>query len=273
MTIGPGLCPTSYRDSIIVYLDSTRRRYVSRVEYSTRMKPLSYSDTTYSRPRAVARSFAAFVDHRADTNRKWYKSSVRLEPKVYSSTQEYRVSGSAADRKSEVSSIADASMESLDYLSDGVTGSWSSPEVPSPLRIDDDSDGRRSMLDNWSEGSTTTVLSTSGRVIRSSSFVSPTSYTRHNRETNRNSNGHDGLFGRDANANETEIVTHRSGPFIYNAPKRRGGKRWGENEEDGEEYKSPQVNGDLRCNGVNHLNGYHTYDDDQHPLTDDLVDL
>ena len=238
---GPGLAPTSYRDAIIVYLDSTRKRYISRVDYTTRMKPKSYSETNFMRPKHVSTSFVAFLEHHSDQTRRWYKTSVQLKPKLFTSSHTVPILDSK--KVSEVGGI------NQDYSRHDSVGDPLSP-------IQADPQGQRGdSADLWKKrnGFHHPIEQRSTRI--------PSSDVKGNRE------GHTyNKESTDSNANK--ITMHRSGPFIYNAPKER--HRLYKNMSEMADYLGPRQ-GPLRLPGrdpaiytsaLAHNNGYgHGVDD------------
>ena len=95
--LGTTLYPVGYRDSVVCYIDSTRKRYISRVNYETRVRPRRFSETCYMWPKQLTRTYVSFMDHHVDQTRRWYKSTMELKAKTYSSTKVHNFEHNTCD--------------------------------------------------------------------------------------------------------------------------------------------------------------------------------
>jgi len=84
---GVGLAPSQYRNSLIVYRDSTRKRFISKVNLEAKLKPMKYSETHFMRPKTEVNTYVTFLDHQVDNGPSWYRSAVTLKPKSFSTTK------------------------------------------------------------------------------------------------------------------------------------------------------------------------------------------
>ncbi len=94
---GPGLAPTGYRSSIICLKDCSKKRFINRVEYEPKMKLRKFSETHYLRPKELVRSYAAVVNHKTDQTRKWYKATMEMKPKIFTSNVSTNVNSDNGD--------------------------------------------------------------------------------------------------------------------------------------------------------------------------------
>ncbi|CAG5130095.1 unnamed protein product [Candidula unifasciata] len=83
----PVLHPIRYSDTAFVYLNNTRKRFLSRTFYEPRVRPQSFSDTTFNRPKTVEHHYVSYLDHHVDKNRKWFKTCIEIKAKNFTSAQ------------------------------------------------------------------------------------------------------------------------------------------------------------------------------------------
>lgn len=81
----PSQVPVAYQDCLIVYIDSSKKRYISRTFYDSRLRPAQFGETHVQRQLMSEQSHISSLDHQTGAQRKWFKSAVRLTPKVFSS--------------------------------------------------------------------------------------------------------------------------------------------------------------------------------------------
>ncbi|GFR97184.1 family with sequence similarity 101, member A [Elysia marginata] len=86
----PVLHPVKYSDTAFLWINSSRRRYVSRTFCEPRVRPRAYSDTTFVRPKTAEQRFVSTLDIRSDTKRKWFKTSVEIKPRTFTSSKVIR---------------------------------------------------------------------------------------------------------------------------------------------------------------------------------------
>ena len=90
MDFRPVLHPVKHSDTAYVWINSTRRRYVSRTFYEPRVRPRAFSETTFVRPKTAEQRFVSCLDICADAKRKWFKTSVEIEPRKFTSSKVIR---------------------------------------------------------------------------------------------------------------------------------------------------------------------------------------
>lgn len=83
----PVLHPVRYSDTAYVYINNTRKRFVSRTFYEPRVRPRSFSETTYNNPKSVDQLFVSYLDSHVDENRKWFKTCIEIKAKKFTSAQ------------------------------------------------------------------------------------------------------------------------------------------------------------------------------------------
>ncbi|RUS90163.1 hypothetical protein EGW08_002042 [Elysia chlorotica] len=86
----PVMHPVKYSDTAYLWLNSTRRRFVSRTFYEPRVRPRAFSETTFVRPKTAEQRFVSCLDIRGDTKRKWFKTSVEIKPRTFTSSKVIR---------------------------------------------------------------------------------------------------------------------------------------------------------------------------------------
>ncbi|KAK3791047.1 hypothetical protein RRG08_055114 [Elysia crispata] len=86
----PVLHPVKYSDTAYVWINSTRRRYVSRTFYEPRVRPRAYSETTFVRSKTTEQRFVSCLDIHANAKRKWFKTSVEIKPRKFTSSKVIR---------------------------------------------------------------------------------------------------------------------------------------------------------------------------------------
>lgn len=83
----PVLHPIRYSDTAFVYLNNTRKRFLSRTFYEPRVRPHSFSDTTFNNPKTVEHHYVSYFDCHVDENRKWFKTCIEIKAKNFTSAQ------------------------------------------------------------------------------------------------------------------------------------------------------------------------------------------
>jgi hypothetical protein len=81
------LHPVRYSDTAFVYINNTRKRFVSRTFYELRVRPQSFSETTYNNPKSGELHYVTHLDYHADENKKWFKTCVEIKAKTFTSAQ------------------------------------------------------------------------------------------------------------------------------------------------------------------------------------------
>jgi len=89
--LGPRQVPVSYQDSLTVYINSTKKRYVSKTFYDNRLRPLQYGETHIQRELMTEESHISSLDCKTKDTRRWYKAAVNLTPKVFTNTVDLKV--------------------------------------------------------------------------------------------------------------------------------------------------------------------------------------
>lgn len=87
---GPVLHPVRFSDTAFIYLNSTKKRFVSRTFYEARVKPKSYAVTTYNNPKTLDERYVSYLDFNKKDNKKWFKTSVELKARKFTSAQVIR---------------------------------------------------------------------------------------------------------------------------------------------------------------------------------------
>uniref|UniRef100_A0A0B6ZR21 Uncharacterized protein n=1 Tax=Arion vulgaris TaxID=1028688 RepID=A0A0B6ZR21_9EUPU len=106
----PVLHPIWYADTAYVYINNTRKRFVSKTFYEPRVRPQSFSDTTYNNPKSGELHYVTYLDYHVDENRKWFKTCVEIKAKKFTSAQILRSqNNNYINTSSIVSSSADMS--------------------------------------------------------------------------------------------------------------------------------------------------------------------
>lgn len=83
---GEVLDSVAFRDSLILYLDSTRRRFRSTVFYEPRYRPQGFSETYYVLPRHTSLSCESACErHPNKVTRRWYSTSLTFSPREFDS--------------------------------------------------------------------------------------------------------------------------------------------------------------------------------------------
>jgi len=57
------------------------------------VKPVNYRETCYVLPKTAVHTFVSFLDYNVDGQQKWFKTSVEMRPRSFSSSLTHRVSG------------------------------------------------------------------------------------------------------------------------------------------------------------------------------------
>lgn len=86
ITFAEVLDSVAFRDSLIIYLDSTRRRFRSTVFYEPRYRPKGFSETYYVQQRHASLSCESACEyHPNKVTRRWYSSSLTFSPREFNS--------------------------------------------------------------------------------------------------------------------------------------------------------------------------------------------
>lgn len=83
----PILHPIRFSDTAFVYINSTRKRFVSRTFYEPRVRPRSFSETTYNNPKSIDQLYVSYFDSYVHENRKWFKTCIEIKAKMFTSAQ------------------------------------------------------------------------------------------------------------------------------------------------------------------------------------------
>lgn len=76
---GPSWSPIHYRDRVICYMESTRRRFISRVDYEPHVRPRSFADTIFVFPKNIDKRYVSTYTSHGDGTRKWFKTAVEFD--------------------------------------------------------------------------------------------------------------------------------------------------------------------------------------------------
>ena len=101
----PKLDPVHFKDTIICYKDSTRKRYVSNTYYEPRVKPRTFADTLVIYPKRPEKLHVSCLDYHIDECRRWFKTCMEFTAKTYTAKRIINNS---------VSSNSEGEMEELD---------------------------------------------------------------------------------------------------------------------------------------------------------------
>ncbi|XP_005108953.1 uncharacterized protein LOC101864020 isoform X2 [Aplysia californica] len=83
----PLLSPVKYSDTHYLYINSTRKRFVSRTFYEPRVKARGFAETTFTCPKTKQENFVSYLDHNVDAQRKWFKTAVEIKARRFRSAQ------------------------------------------------------------------------------------------------------------------------------------------------------------------------------------------
>ena len=231
VTFGPGLAPVSYRSAIICYDNSTRKRFISKVNYETRMRPKKFGETVYVRPKDAEKSYVSFLDYHCDEQQRWYKTAVTYDPRSVDA------SGAVTNGPRKCSSVDMFISDSQEYLDanhnkggklvNGYHGNLGFPErIMSPALA---SHHDNSSDHNWH-------LKSPGLVMKSGLASKPSSLSRST----------DALADSD--------YAFRSGPFFYD------GQRGKRTKSPVDQYFSHSMSSLDRLNGnFTYINGHDSY--------------
>ena len=86
VVFGCVLQPIAYQNRMIVFTDSTRKKFKSVTNYEPRNKPVRFSETTYMRPRRIEQTYVSSLEQNAFPERRWYQSTLQLVPVMHSSS-------------------------------------------------------------------------------------------------------------------------------------------------------------------------------------------
>ncbi|KAH9525538.1 Mediator of RNA polymerase II transcription subunit 24 [Bulinus truncatus] len=135
----PVLHPIRYSDTAYVYLNSTKKRFVSRTFYEARIRPRSFSATTFTFPKTADHCYVSYLDIHNHEDRKWFKTSIEVKARKFTAEHVLRPPGSNrsdfittvtkssthlrnSDLNSNYSPLEDGSYRaSSDLFADGIT--------------------------------------------------------------------------------------------------------------------------------------------------------
>lgn len=105
------LTPVAYRDTIVCYTDSIRKRFTNQTLYEPRVKPRKFRDTLVIFPKRAQKSFVTCLDYHIDECRRWFKTTVEFKAKTYTTTK--IVNDSEGEEISDTDSSDDDVMQSF----------------------------------------------------------------------------------------------------------------------------------------------------------------
>lgn len=108
VNLAPCLTPVAYRDTVICYKNSTKKRYKCQTLYEPKVKPRNFSDTLIIFPKHPQKSFVTCLDYHIDECRRWFKTTMEFKAKTY--TTKKIICGSDG----EDSGMSDSSESELD---------------------------------------------------------------------------------------------------------------------------------------------------------------
>ena len=76
---GQGLKATSFQNKIVVFSESTRRKFKATTFYEQKTFPKTFSETFYVRPKGITYTILSSCDNNV-RDRKWYQNKVRMPP-------------------------------------------------------------------------------------------------------------------------------------------------------------------------------------------------
>ncbi|KAH9525544.1 hypothetical protein Btru_001671 [Bulinus truncatus] len=135
----PVLHPIRYSDTAYVYLNSTKKRFVSRTFYEARIRPRSFSATTFTFPKTADHCYVSYLDIHNHEDRKWFKTCIEVKARKFTAEHVLRPPGSNrsdfittvtkssthlrnSDLNSNYSPLEDGSYRaSSDLFADGIT--------------------------------------------------------------------------------------------------------------------------------------------------------
>ncbi|GFO43173.1 family with sequence similarity 101, member a [Plakobranchus ocellatus] len=133
----PVLHPVKYSDTEYLWLNSTRRRFVSRTFYEPRVRPRAYSQTTFVRPKTAEQRFVSCMDIHGDVKRKWFKTAVEIKPRKFMSSKVIRSANNnyiGTDTPVEASTIATTIPNGAEIENNGY---FDHDDFSSPSRLPD----------------------------------------------------------------------------------------------------------------------------------------
>lgn len=114
--MAPCLTPVAYRDTVICFTDSNKKRFKSQTLYEPKVKPRKFSDTLIIFPKRPQRSFVTCLDYHIDECRRWFKTTVEFKARTYTTTK------IITESDVEDTSESDSSDDDIDknvFISDG----------------------------------------------------------------------------------------------------------------------------------------------------------
>lgn len=113
VNLEPCLTPVAYRDTVICYINSSKKRYKSQTLYEPKVKPRKFSDTLIVFPKRPLKSYVTCLDYHIDECRRWFKTTMEFKAKTYTTCKIIKDSdGESVDSRSDTDSEAD-SMEAF----------------------------------------------------------------------------------------------------------------------------------------------------------------
>ncbi|XP_060081126.1 refilin-B-like [Ylistrum balloti] len=93
----PTLQPVHHKDTIILFSNCTKKRFVSHTYYEPKVKPRFFSETLVIYPKRPCKVFASCVDYHIDECRKWYRTSMEFTARTFTTK---RIQKRKLDRQS-----------------------------------------------------------------------------------------------------------------------------------------------------------------------------
>lgn len=81
--MAPCLTPVAYRDTVICFSDSNKKRFKSQTLYEPKVKPRKFSDTLVIFPKRPQKTFVTCLDYHIDECRRWFKTTVEFKARTY----------------------------------------------------------------------------------------------------------------------------------------------------------------------------------------------
>lgn len=96
----PVLRAVHHKDTIVCYIDCTKKRYVSRTYYEPKIKPKIFSESMVIYPKRPERTFVTLLDYHIEECRKWFKTTLEFKARTYTSSKIMKDSGYGSDLES-----------------------------------------------------------------------------------------------------------------------------------------------------------------------------
>jgi hypothetical protein len=76
------MAPVGYNSSIICFINCSKKRFRTTVNFEPRLRPVHYEETQFVRPKRMESRFVSYLDYKTETSRRWYTSSVQINHKA-----------------------------------------------------------------------------------------------------------------------------------------------------------------------------------------------